>query len=544
MGTRLVNGGRIRNGNFETFNKDTGRYDSLGEDADGNNLGQVDEADFGKTEVGKATPFSGTNQAVINALARTGKSSGLTTSDSAAGAVDEANDTLNDMEGETGSTGNSTQDQLTALFEQISNTRAQLATAKENEKIAKDNLDNNEMTSKLEGLKSSEEAGGGKQDLADGINAVNDVVAGGEADSSAVDDPVLQAMTDSTITKVKLAQAQQTRLNDFAKTMSRYAQADIDDINATALRAVERQVAENDRVQRAMRGAGILAGRSQMAPTTQGSIINEIIEDGLDRINVIENKKTTAIRAARKAETEFNYALFTESVEIAKQLNTDIENSVKDLRAQVRQAEKDEQDAITFRQEQEERNALILAGELVGATPELIQQTALANGIDPGLLAKAVNDAKFEASNRKFTEQSNTLTLANKREDLIKKRTPDAPKAVVLPKDVEQGFRSVARLSKKASESAWSDIQTFGLDDAVTEIWLPGGYSKDQVKSMVAAHEQSQRNEDEDGNAVITATESTLNAVIDNWQTQAEKDMESTFGGDTISSPETFYKNR
>jgi uncharacterized protein YprB with RNaseH-like and TPR domain len=293
-----------------------------------------------------------------------------------------------------------------------------------------------------------------------------------------------------------------------------------------------------------MRGAGILAGRSQMAPTTQGSIINEIIEDGLDRINVIENKKTTAIRAARKAETEFNYALFTDSVEIAKQLNTDIENSVKELRAQVLQAEKDEQDAITFRQEQEERNSLILAGELVGATPEVIQQTVLANGIDPGLLAKAVNDAKFEASNRKFTEQSNTLTLANKREDLIKKRTPDAPKAVEMPKDVEQGFRSVARLSKKASESAWSDIQTFGLDDAVTEIWLPGGYSKDQVKSMVAAHEQSQRNEDEDGNAVITATESTLNAVIDNWQTQTEKDTESALGGDTISSPETFYKNR
>ena len=464
-------------------------------------------------------------------------SGGLTTSDSADNAVNEANDTLDNIESTPGSTGNGVQEQLASLFEQISSAREQLVTAKENEKIAKDKSDNADLQAQL----------GGEGDLADGINAINNVAAGGEADSSAVDDPVLRAMTDSTINKITLAQAQQTRLNDFAETMSQYAQADINDISATAARAVERQVAENDRVQRAMRGAGILAGRSQIAPTVQGSIINEIIEDGLDRINVIEEKKTSAVRTARKAETEFNYALFTDSVEIAKQLNTDIENSVTNLKAQVRQAEKDEQDAITFRQEQEERNSLILAGELVGATPEVIQQTALANGIDPGLLAKAVNDAKFEASNREFTESNNALTLANKRQDLIKKRTPAAPKAVVIPDDIEQNFRS-GGFSSPDTKAIYSDIQDLGIDGMVETYLEEGQIDREEIKAIVSAHEKSQRAKAATGHDTEpTNAEIKLNAFIDTGFDQkiSLKNFTATvpkFRGDKGSSAVSFFK--
>jgi len=56
MSTRLVNGGRIKNGVFETYDKGTKSYVSTDQ--------KVNAKDFGKTEVGKATQYSGDNPLV------------------------------------------------------------------------------------------------------------------------------------------------------------------------------------------------------------------------------------------------------------------------------------------------------------------------------------------------------------------------------------------------------------------------------------------------------------------------------------------------
>jgi len=56
MSTRLVNGGRIKNGVFETYDKGTKSYVSTDQ--------KVNAKDFGKTEVGKATQYSGDNALV------------------------------------------------------------------------------------------------------------------------------------------------------------------------------------------------------------------------------------------------------------------------------------------------------------------------------------------------------------------------------------------------------------------------------------------------------------------------------------------------
>lgn len=480
---------------------------------------------------------------------------GLVTSDSASKTVENSRNTLNELGSNTGSTTTGGKaDQLSGLFEQISNLRGQLTTAKENERLEKERATDTELQTKLGAAGNSEEAdANAPTDLSKSINAIN-----GDGDTSGIEDPVMAATTQTTLNKLSLIEQQSTRLNDFAKTMSEYSQADVNDINATAMRSVEREIAENARVQRAMEFAGVVAGRAQMSPRVEGSLINEIIRDGLDRINVIEDNKTTAIRAARKAESEFNYQLFTDSVDLAKEYNQEIEDSVTALKAEVRQAEKDDQDKLVFAQDQEERDALILAGELIDATPEQINAAAMANNIDPSLLSKAVGDAKFEAEDRTFNNAKNAqdlvsgaLTIENKRADLSKKYNDirngnGSEDSIDIPDDILRGFRT-AGLSLQDSEAEWQTMEKFGLDGSVT-IWLEGGYEKDQVKGLVSAFEASQRPKADDINPnPQTSAEIRLNAVIDQWEpkdkrTPTQKKMDSLPQA-TISNPDTFFRN-
>lgn len=482
---------------------------------------------------------------------------GLVTSDSASKSIEESKTTLDEIGSNTGPTAtpsSGTKTQLDRLFDQLSATRAQLTKAKEKEKLAKENLTDVELQSKLGEIDSSEEGtGDGTTDLSASVDSINKVAVGGKADTSTIEDPTLRAMTDAAINNISLTQQQMTRLGDFAKTMSAFSQAEVDDISATALRSIERQIAENDRVTRSLQFAGVIGGRAQFAPTPEGTLIHEIVQDGLDKIDVIEANKNTAIRQARQAETEFNYTLFTDSVALAKQFNTDIETSITNLKAEVRQAEKDENDRLTFRQQQEERNALILAEELVGSTPEQIAQTAVANGVDVGLLTKAVNDASFEQSTRDFEGKKQNLDLRTGEQSLVNKQLDASLKREAIksaqeiekviseiPKDVRQGLRSVARLSDEEMVGVWSDIQETGLNRGLVETWMTEGIDKAQVKKIVTAHEQSQQVKGDDG-FVNTKTEDDLHNFIDNWTKPVNIDL-PTFKGQKGFDTETFFK--
>ena len=352
---------------------------------------------------------------------------GITTSDSASNAVEQGRNDLNNLGSDTGSTtgsSNGIQDQLSKLFAQLSETRGKLTEAKEREKVAKENLTNADMQSKLNAIDPAEEAR--NNDLKDGVNAINDAGAGGEGDTSMVDEPLMKGMSDATINYVKATQGQITRLDAMRQSMSDFSQADIDDISATAARSVEREIAENARIKRGMEFAGIIGGRAQFAPRTEKSLINQIVKDGLDRINVIEENKNTAIREARQAELEFDYALFTEKVGLVKDLHKEIEDGITNLKAEVRQAEKDEQDRITFRQQQEDRNSVVLAPELFEETKDMtaeeqqayLSKVSVANDIPLGSLMREVQVARDEALDREFNESNNALVLQNRQNTL------------------------------------------------------------------------------------------------------------------------------
>lgn len=466
-------------------------------------------------------------------VVQTNYKSGITTSDSAANRSKAANETLASIT--SSSSSSSKESPLEALYKRLNTLQSDLAKAKEAEKKAKEDQANADIQTKLKGLSSAEEVGdSAKADMTAGTEAIFN---GGTIEG--IEDPTIKALAEKTSANISVITNQMQTLDQYRKQFNEYTQQDIDSIARTAERSVQRQIEENTRVTNAMRFAGVLAGRAQFAPVTEQSIIHEVIQDGLDKIEVINEKKNTAIREARKAEAEFNVDVFEQQAELAKEYNNEIEATISAMNAQVRQVEQDERDRMTFRQTQEERNSILLAEQLIDATPDKILQAAAMNGIDAGLLMKAVNDARFERTDR-------NLTLEGKRADIANAwKSYNSGKEVVsdIPKDVEQGFRSVARLSKEDAEAAWEDVKNFGLEESVS-LWLEGGLSKAQVKSMVSAHEQSQRGikDGDEGAMKPTDTETTLFSVIDNWKSEANKKAEEDLTN-LITGQSFFKKN-
>lgn len=365
--------------------------------------------------------------------------SGITTSADTEARVKAINETIASIQGgidkvsgnttttdtsKSGSTPTTTTDgsnPFAALFERINVLQTNLNAAKEAEKLAKENLATADVNAKLASQTSAEEVGkSAGADLSAGVDAVGKAAQGQTTDTSTIEDPVIRALTDKSVANVSILNQQMQALNDYRSQFNEYTQQDIDSIARTAERAVNRQLAENDRVKRAMEFAGIVGGRAQFSPIIEETIINDVVQEGLDKIEVINEKKNTAIREARKAEADFNIDVFEQQANLAKEYNNEIESTISAMNAQVRQVEKDERERIDFRQSQEERASLILAEELVDATPEQVMQAAAANGIEPGLLAKAVNDAKFEKQNREFETQNQALTLEEKRASIAK----------------------------------------------------------------------------------------------------------------------------
>lgn len=486
------------------------------------------------------TPISGENAGQRVSLKANGTKtvSGITTSSDAENRGKSANETLNKLS--PAATGKEVENPLTAMYKRLSELQTQLAAAKEKEATA-------DVKAKLDATASAEEdAASGKADL----NAAVDVM-GGKGNPESIEDPILRARAESFSAKVAIITNEMNTLAQYREQFNEYTQQDIDSIARTAERSIQRQIEENQRTTDAMRFAGVLAGRAQFSPVPEQSIIHEVIQEGLDKIEVINEKKNTAIREARKAEAEFNIDAFEQQAELAKEYNNEIESTISAMNAQVRQVEADERARIEFRNTQEERNSIILAEQLIDATPEKIMQTAAMNGIDAGLLMKAVNDAKFE-------RQSQELDIEGKKENIISSQANRANDKIRLgfdqtrlgleqarfaregekdvksdiPDDVEQGFRSIAQLSKAGREEIWGDIQEFGLTGETILMWLESGdISKAQAKGIIEAHEKSQGSVSKDevtGKNVFepTATEKALKNVVDTWKSPSNKKAE------------------
>jgi len=372
-----------------------------------------------ETGKGKYQSSGSTQTAYQKRQAELDSKAGITTSDDAASILKTAKETLQGIQGnlnESVASGevessktSKVENPLTALYARLGTLKKDLAAAKEKEKLAQETLANDQAQASLDAVGSSTEGGGSA-----GESAISQFA------NQHPDDLMVQSIADAGAANLDITMNLMNAIGQYREQGNEYTQQDIDSISRTAERSVERQLAENDRVTRAMQFAGVVGGRAQFAPVVEQSIINDVVQEGLDKIEVINEKKNTAIREARKAEADFNIDMFEQQANLAKDYNDQIEATFSQMNAQVRQAEKDERDRIDFRQQQEERNSIILAGELINSTPEQIAKAAVANGIDHALLTKAVNDAKFEQQGRDFDTASNKLSLKQQRANLAK----------------------------------------------------------------------------------------------------------------------------
>lgn len=330
---------------------------------------------------------------------------GIVTSDDARARAKNADKTITDI---TPIDEGGAESPVSALYKRLNSLQSELKKAKEAEKKAKDDQANADIQAKLKNIDSASEVGeSAKTDISAGVDAIlND----GKTDN--IEDPVIRSLAEKTSANISIISNQMNTLENYRKQFNQYTKDDIDSIARTAERSIQRQTEENERTANAMRFAGVISGRAQFSPLIEQSIIKDVIQEGLDEIEVINEKKNSAIREARRAEAEFNVDAFEQQAELAKEYNSQIESAISNMNQRVREAEQDERARVEFRQAQEERNSLILAEELIDATPEQIAQAAAANGIDIGLLSKAVNDAKFE-------KQSQELDIAGKKENIL-----------------------------------------------------------------------------------------------------------------------------
>lgn len=443
---------------------------------------------------------------------------GITTSSEATNRAKTANETINRI---TTPVDPKAESPLNALYTRIGKLQADLVKAQEAEK-AKGTTVADTVAQK------------GQTDLNTAATAIST-----KGTTENIHDPIIRALADKTIANVGIINNQMQTLSRYREQFNDYTQQDIDSISRTAERSVQRQIEESQRTTDAMRFAGVVAGRAQFAPVVEQSIIHEVIQDGLDKVEVINEKKNSAIREARKAEAEFDIDAFEQQSELAKEYNNEIESTISAMNAQVRQVEKDEREKIAFRNAQQERDSVILAEELVSATQDQIAKAAAANGIDIGLLTKAVNDAKFTASDRDLStkqKQENILSSQSSRANDAARLGLDRARLGLeqarfnregqedvksdIPNDVWQSFRSGAQLSRGQSEQIWGDIKEFGLNGDTVKMWLDSGEIKpEQAKAIVSAHEQGQRSvkDGDDGNMKPTTTETALFSTVNKW---------------------------
>lgn len=238
------------------------------------------------------------------------------------------------------------------------------------------------------------------------VTGVDSVIPGLEKDPVA--DAIMQAFNE----RVTVTNSNLDRLNDFVESSDEDTISSINSLKASAKGQIKRVEAENIRLAQAARVAGIVSGRGMYSPEEHEGLISETIQDGLDRIVTIENTRDTAVLEAKKAQREFNYKAYVEMADMVTALSDLKRDTIIDMKDRLIEIETQEREKQKFDQEQADRNAFIIAPELMDSTADEIYKAALANNIEPGLLAREVAAYKDE-------QQMNALDIEAKRENIL-----------------------------------------------------------------------------------------------------------------------------
>lgn len=193
--------------------------------------------------------------------------------------------------------------------------------------------------------------------------------------------------------------------------------------------------------------AGILSGRSLYSPEEHQGLIQEVIQEGILQLQEIQLEGYKLQNEMWSDFEDFEFEAYTQKSEMLKEFNRLELETVTTIQERLQEVAKIEREKQLFDQSQMERTSLILAEELVGASDEEIRQTAEREGVDYGMLLRAVRDSTF-------TEQDRSLTLAGKQQSLISARNAEARAAAA----------SAAGGTSGLTESEQAEIDTYAQE--------------------------------------------------------------------------------
>lgn len=350
-------------------------------------------------------------------------------------------------------------------------------------------------------------------------------------------DPVAQALAAA-------FQEQQALINERLDALDAFVEAEDEDLKRSVQNIrnlsqsqIARAQKENDRLARAARVAGIVAGRGQYSPEEHEGIISEVIQDGLARVEEIEFKTQEAELAAKKAHREFRYKSFVEASNMVEALAELKRETIVDIADRLRQVEQDQREKQRFDAEMADRNAFILAPELMNATPEEIARAAAANGIEVGALSREIQAYKqeqeaFELDKR--VKEENILSSQQSRNLAWQKYIDD--KNASDDKEIELKGMDKASAERFTASYGWNP--PFGLsEEEAMDIERTYAGEPSEVKERRAKERLLQQNQDR-----VSTTSEDIAALVgsDEELADAEKALKKSLG---IGRKDSLYEN-
>lgn len=181
-------------------------------------------------------------------------------------------------------------------------------------------------------------------------------------------------------------------LDRLSRNMDDRTSSIIDSISTEYQGLIEEQRVANQRFESGVTTAGLVSGRSRYAPEVQGGMLKAAVDQGIQKIEEIQNKRDKLILEAEEARDERRYKVLTAKMEAVRQ-------TYRDEREFARQLQTDIRDAITFERTDEQYRAATLAPSLADAltgNPDedtaLIVEAARREGLSPAAVSAAVDE--------------------------------------------------------------------------------------------------------------------------------------------------------
>ncbi len=230
-----------------------------------------------------------------------------------------------------------------------------------------------------------------------------------------VQDPMVIATLRNQVATSNQLEQDAVRLNEMVEKKEERTKQQVALIGQSVKNQTEQLKVEQRKRMAAEGMASVLSGRSLYSPEEHQGLIQEVVQDGILKLQEIQLEGYKLQNEMWDNFENYEFEAYTKKSEILKEYNKLELDTVTAVQTRLQTIAKTAQEKMVFDQTQMDRNSLILAEELVGASDAAIRQTATEQGIDYGLLKRAVADATDVHDTRAFNKEDRALSLTEKR---------------------------------------------------------------------------------------------------------------------------------